>query len=57
MATKKLQRTLDPARPSSGPRAKYPTGALATLEFDGRWRPLGPGGARLTDFVTPKQLR
>lgn len=37
-------------------RVKYPTGALATLEFDGSWRELGPASARLTDFVTPKQL-
>ena len=35
---------------------KYPTGALATLEFSGRWRELGAGGAELKDFVTPKQL-
>ncbi len=45
----------------SGPRLaavahKYPTGALAMLEFDGRWRELGAGSARLTDFVTPKGL-
>jgi phosphohistidine phosphatase len=37
-------------------RRKYPTGALATLEFAGRWRELGPGSAELADFVTPKQL-
>jgi phosphohistidine phosphatase len=35
---------------------KYPTGALATLEFSGRWRELGSGSAELTGFVTPKQL-
>jgi phosphohistidine phosphatase len=35
---------------------KYPTGALATLEFSGRWGDLQPGRADLTDFVTPKQL-
>ena len=35
---------------------KYPTGALATLEFSGRWGDLRPGSAELTDFVTPKQL-
>jgi phosphohistidine phosphatase len=35
---------------------KYPTGALAMLEFAGHWRELGPGGAKLTDFITPKQL-
>ena len=37
-------------------RLKYPTGALATLEFSGRWLELGPGRAELADFVTPKQL-
>jgi phosphohistidine phosphatase len=37
-------------------RRKYPTGALATLEFAGRWRELGSGRAELADFVTPKQL-
>jgi phosphohistidine phosphatase len=38
-------------------RRKYPTAALATLEFDGRWTELRSGGAELTDFVTPKQLK
>jgi phosphohistidine phosphatase len=37
-------------------RRKYPTGALATLEFTGPWRELRPGTATLADFVTPKQL-
>jgi phosphohistidine phosphatase len=37
-------------------QAKYPTGALATLEFEGRWSELRPGVATLTGFVTPKQL-
>ncbi|HEX4733350.1 MAG TPA: hypothetical protein VH247_02965 [Thermoleophilaceae bacterium] len=37
-------------------RGKYPTGALATLEFSGRWGDLQPRRAELTDFVTPKQL-
>lgn len=35
---------------------KYPTGALATFEFSGRWGDLRPGSAELTDFMTPKQL-
>lgn len=35
---------------------KFPTAALATLEFDGRWRELEPGGAELTSFVRPKEL-
>jgi phosphohistidine phosphatase len=37
-------------------RRKFPTGALAPLEFAGPWRELGPGTATLADFVTPKQL-
>jgi phosphohistidine phosphatase len=37
-------------------RRKYQTAALATLEFEGRWRELEPGAARLADFVKPKQL-
>jgi phosphohistidine phosphatase len=37
-------------------RRKYPTAALATLEFGGRWHTLGAGTARLADFVTPKEL-
>ena len=35
---------------------KFPTAALATLEFDGRWRELGASSAELTHFVTPKRL-
>jgi phosphohistidine phosphatase len=37
-------------------RRKYPTGALATLEFPGSWRELEPGAAKLVEFVTPKGL-
>ena len=37
-------------------RRKYPTAALATLEFDGPWRALEPGRATLTGFIKPKQL-
>jgi phosphohistidine phosphatase len=37
-------------------RRKYPTAALATLEFDGPWRALEPGRATLTRFIWPKQL-
>jgi phosphohistidine phosphatase len=40
----------------AGLRRKYPTGALATLEVNGRWGDLKPGRAELTEFVTPKQL-
>src|SRR5215204_501834 len=37
-------------------RRKYPTAAVATLEFDGPWRALEPGRATLTGFVKPKDL-
>jgi phosphohistidine phosphatase len=37
-------------------RRKYPTAALATLEFSGKWKDLEPGNAELVDFVKPKQL-
>jgi phosphohistidine phosphatase len=36
---------------------KFPTAALATLEFAGSWGELKDGGAELVAFVTPKQLR
>ena len=35
---------------------KFPTGALATLNFECAWGELAPGRARLTAFVRPKQL-
>ena len=35
---------------------KFPTGALATLEFGGAWRDLGPGDATLVAFVVPRDL-
>jgi len=37
-------------------RAKFPTGALAVLEFDDPRGGLTPGGAKLASFVTPKDL-
>jgi phosphohistidine phosphatase len=37
-------------------RRKYPTGALATLDFEGSWRELAPGSAELAAFVKPKRL-
>lgn len=36
--------------------AKFPTAALATLEFGGPWSEIAPGCARLTGFVKPKEL-
>jgi phosphohistidine phosphatase len=35
---------------------KFPTGALATLTFDCEWSQIGPGCARLSDYVRPKSL-
>ncbi len=37
-------------------RAKFPTAAVAVLEFTGNWGQLAPGSARLTSFVTPRDL-
>jgi phosphohistidine phosphatase len=34
-------------------RAKYPTAAIAVLSFSRGWGELGPGRARLTQFVVP----
>jgi len=38
-------------------RAKFPTAAIAVLELTGPWDQLGPGTARLTGFVTPRDVR
>ena len=35
---------------------RYPTGALAVLEFEGPWGDLDSGRARLVSFVKPKDL-
>ena len=37
-------------------RFKFPTAAIAVLESAGSWHDLGPGQARLTAFVTPRDL-
>ncbi|HEV7318390.1 MAG TPA: histidine phosphatase family protein [Ensifer sp.] len=37
--------------------AKFPTAALAVLQFEGAgWEALSPGRARLMEFVTPRSL-
>jgi phosphohistidine phosphatase len=36
--------------------SKFPTAALATLEFSASWRELVPGRAELVSFVKPKEL-
>jgi phosphohistidine phosphatase len=38
-------------------RVKFPTAAIAVLEFTGPWDQLGPETARLTGFVTPREVR
>jgi phosphohistidine phosphatase len=37
-------------------RAKFPTAAVAVFEYAGAWDRLGPGLARLADFITPREL-
>ncbi|QKV17133.1 SixA phosphatase family protein [Oricola thermophila] len=50
------------AAPGSDPRAlarmrrKFPTAALARFAFEGPWSALGSRGARLLDFLKPKDL-
>jgi phosphohistidine phosphatase len=36
---------------------KFPTAAIAVLEFAGAWSKLGPGEARLADFAVPGDFR
>jgi len=35
---------------------RFPTAAVAVLDFPGDWAGLAPGQARLTDFTTPADL-
>jgi phosphohistidine phosphatase len=37
-------------------RERFPTGALAVFEIDGRWSELATGYARLASFVVPSEL-
>lgn len=37
-------------------RQKFPTAALARLEYDGSWKTLNPHQPRLTDFLRPRDL-
>ena len=37
-------------------RSKFPTAAIAVLESAGSWHDLAPGQARLTAFVTPRDM-
>jgi phosphohistidine phosphatase len=47
----------DPAGALVRAAAKFPTAAVAVLEFDGGWPELSAGGARLVGFVVPRELR
>jgi phosphohistidine phosphatase len=38
-------------------RAKFPTGAMATISFDGRWSEVAPGSGRLDALFTPRRPR
>ena len=54
--------TLDLAGDDRGPaldqvRVKFPTAAIAILAFTGSWPELGPGKAKLDNFVAPDDLR
>ncbi len=41
---------------SRSPRLRFPTAAVAVLEFRGDWPDLAPGRARLLDFATPADM-
>ena len=45
-----------PSGPLARMTAKFPTAAVAVLEFTGTWPLLGPGQARLDQFVIPRDL-
>lgn len=36
--------------------SKYPTGALAVIDFVDRWADIRPGGGRLAAFIRPRDL-
>lgn len=44
------------AKPLRQMSSKFPTAALARFTFEGSWSALGPGGARLTHFIRPRDL-
>ena len=45
------------AKPLARLRERFPTFAVAVLEFDvASWRDVAPGGGRLAGFATPKDL-
>jgi phosphohistidine phosphatase len=38
-------------------REKFPTAAVAVLDFQGEWADLTPGEVRMTDFAVPREVR
>ncbi|HWG16119.1 MAG TPA: histidine phosphatase family protein, partial [Streptosporangiaceae bacterium] len=43
--------------PREHARKKYPTAAVAVLDFQGEWADLTPGEVRMTDFAVPRAIR
>jgi len=56
MLALRLARRDDDAAARATLERKFPTGALATLTFECGWSELGPGSARLAEFLTPREL-
>ena len=50
----KLRRAASLAEEES--HLRFPTAAVAVLEFDGDWPDLGPGHTRLLDFAVPDDM-
>jgi phosphohistidine phosphatase len=48
--------TAEPAAALVRMRTKFPTAAIAVLEFTGSWPDAARGGARLADFVSPRDI-
>ena len=52
------QMTDGPAgQPLERAREKFPTAAVAVLDFQGEWADLTPGDVRMTDFAVPREIR
>ena len=44
------------AEPLDRAREKFPTAAVAVLDFKGEWADLTPGEARMADFAIPRDI-
>jgi phosphohistidine phosphatase len=51
-----LSEALDAEGAPPAPGLRFPTAAVAVLEFRGDWPDLAPGHARLRDFATPATM-